>query len=163
MRVVQCIKASCLTAYTNGSTCEELSDVKENQKSQNRNVLCCIVEVKQYYCLSYRRWKGVISRFVPVLIFLQDSHSILFRWNKGPYSVCLSLHCHSPPQQPPKLQYHPPLQRLSPSKGLTLIIMGYFLSRWSIVPSTTSVPMHVLQYPGPPETTCAAKRVKTYP
>lgn len=107
-RVVQLIKASCLTACANGSASEELDNVKENQKSQNRNVLCCIVEVKQYYCLSYRMWKGVISFVVPVMIYLQDSRSILSSLNKGPYSVCLSLHCHSPPQQPPKLQYNPP-------------------------------------------------------
>lgn len=72
---------------------------KENQKSQNSNVLCSVVDVKQCYCLSYRMWKG-ISCVVPVLIFLQDSHSILSSLNKGPYSVCLSQHCHSPPQKP---------------------------------------------------------------
>lgn len=72
---------------SNGSASEELDNVKENQKSQNRNVLCCIVEVKQYYCLSYRMWKGVIRCVVPVLIYLQDSHSILSSLSKSPWSV----------------------------------------------------------------------------
>lgn len=85
-----------------GAPLKSSTMLKENQKSQNRNVLCCIVEVKQYYCLSYRMWKGVISCVVPVLIYLQDSHSILSSLNKGPYSVCLSLHCHSPPSTAPQ-------------------------------------------------------------
>lgn len=59
-----------------GTACQELDNAKETQKSQNRSVLCWVVEVKQYYCLSYRMWKGVISCLVPGLIDLQDFHSI---------------------------------------------------------------------------------------
>ena len=114
--------------HSNGSASEELDNVKENQKSQSRNVLCCIVEVKQYYCLSYRMWKGVIIRcVVPVCRILTAFCPV---WIKVPI-LSVSLYTATPPpQQPPKLQYKPPhpLQWLSPSKGL--IIMGYFLSRW---------------------------------
>lgn len=101
--------ASRLAALTNGSVSKEIGDVKENQNSRNRNVLCSVVDVKQYYCLSYRMWKGTIRCVVPVLIYSQDSHSILSSLSKGPYSVCLSLHCHSPPQKSPKFPVWLPL------------------------------------------------------
>lgn len=99
--------ASRLAALTNGSVSKDRW-CKENQNSRNRNVLCSVVDVKQYYCLSYRMWKGTIRCVVPVLIYSQDSHSILSSLSKGPYSVCLSLHCHSPPQKSPKFQLNSP-------------------------------------------------------
>lgn len=136
--------ASRLAALTNGSVSKEIGDVKENQNSRNRNVLCSVVDVKQYYCLSYRMWKGTIRCVVPVLICSQDSHSILSSLSKGPYSVCLSLHCHSPPQKSPKFPVWLPLPHPHGRVPFELVIVGHFL------------PTHVRQ--GHSKTICAAKK-----
>lgn len=76
-----------------------------------------------------------------------------FCLNKVPCPVCLSLHCHCPPLTPPPppppsppiiIPKAPPIHTLwlSP-RGLMLIFVGH---------------THVLVYPGPAKTICAAKK-----
>lgn len=128
---------------------------KENQKSQNRNVLCSVVHVEQCYCLSYRMWKGFIS--CVVLIHLQDSV-----WIKFPI-LSVSLYTATPPLRSPlKLQYNPQAPSMVESQGALVNLCGPHL-----VTSVNHALSHkctpCMYHPGPPKTTCAAKRVKMYP